>query len=412
MYYYKRIFLLSLSLILSIFLKSQKLSFPNFLETTGLELVAELAHPIKYNSGFFLPKESKCIIFHNEFYFILQFTDGWTIINFKEESGIIKSANLFNTNYILSVPFAATSMLLAYVSENKLEDDPIWKQILKYYSNGFGKELNQFNGYELTIAVLAWQWAVKVAEVEKNQNSEPPVQSSNQVTRMIDGIEVSGSSEFTRRVEEALEVIKKYDIYLYENFFENTDNKHNLVRRITYNNSNSYSTIADDGIINLHGSNAYFHHDNIFRSNRFTLANTLVHEMTHLYQHYEYSKLYNCSQYAYRLRYTYDPIEIAKHEITAYNVANEFLNKILEKVPEDGNKYIRTTVAMTINENNKKKGHYNILWEAGTYLFESRTDKPSCGQSCMTMFSKELDKFGNIYEAYAMTVRYLKWLYL
>lgn len=389
------------------------IDFPTFLESKGMEIVAQAAHPLKYKFNQFLPDKSKCTVYHDQVVYNLVYLDGGiTVVNVELERCIIKKIT-YKTNYFASIPFVSFQGMFvnSFGGKNNLQNDEVILGVVNYYENKFGKELTQFTGEELTIITLAWGWGKSM--IKLNEQEPTSSMANSFVSKTVDGIVLKGTPEFIRRIEEGLKVIETYDPKTYDDFFNVKSGSPRLVKEITFDSDPrvTISTISTSGGIKLHKGYSYYHHNNYEEANQYELAATLIHEMTHLYQNYDYTRLYSLSNYGFYKVYSYDPILRSKMELEAYDVTASFLDKVMEKAVANKSvtgRLIQMRVNKILANNEKQKKYYSILWDAGRYLFLSRIEGSECGNSCKDLFLdrlKEYAKGGVAFESMAQYYR-------
>lgn len=363
------------SLLILIFVCSHFLSygltFPEYMEKEGMKLVATLAHP----GTIWLKEESKCVIYHNVVFFHIQYEEEmYTQLKINIEDGIMKSTELISEKHWF--PVFQSSLLFEefFGLETKYVTEKTQKKIREYYEGLYKKKTGEFNGLEMTTALLSYVWAIKINTLDP---VNLPYYSDDEFskTKMIDGIKVQGTTRFVERVEDALKLIKRTDPDFYSNYFENRPGKFSLIRGIVPNIKIS-STIKDGFYIALGSGHNERYNSN---ANVYKTAGILIHEMVHLYQYYEYCKLFETTiKNGYKMSFAHDPIAIAKIEQEACEYQIAFLKKI--KINNSGQ---RSMINNAITESKEYFELQNILFEGGRYLFGSRYVDPFCGNNCL-----------------------------
>lgn len=378
----------SLFILIFIFNIGYSQLFPQFLKEKGIDIIAKCAHI----GTAYKVEESSYTLYHGEIYFDIRYEGGFqTILKVNLKDGIMRSTEIQHETHWFPT-FGSISVLTAAfgVPPEEINDNTL-KQVLAYYQNLYQKTFFQFNGTELTTLVLSYNWAAYAKEKLGQTSEKEPFSAENHTEQIVDGIKVRGNRTFVDRIVKALELIKEKDSYMYENFFAHNDNKYNLVRGIILGEPiRSYSTIRNDGYLDMANVHSQINAD-FSQSNVFLLAATLIHEAGHLYQFYEYKKLFDCNKKVFLESFSYDPVQFAKFESQAHQAALTFLDKLPK--PEDGGNPLiqkaRDHFKQQIND-------YELLRDGGIFVFENNSPQPRCGNDCLRLACEKFAAFGRL----------------
>lgn len=340
-------------------------SFEKFIQKECIQTVALCAHP-----GLILNESnSTATIFHKGVIFDLHYLDEVnTILTLYLEDGIITKIESNYDNYFFPA-FTTVSLVQIFVNAQTEEElNPLQKQIKRYYENLYGVGIEDFDGAQLTTAILAYTWADFVIQNDRTDYSGSiGTTGTPELVKIVDGITIEGQKIFVDRVVQSLSIIKTYDPDFYAIFLANSSTKYNVVKGISMNTK--YSNTIDDGhYLALHKSHEYNSDE---EHNPFCLASVIVHETVHLHQYLAYTKWFECKISNYLFGYGYDPVAIAKKELDAHKYQLRFLNMLPPDTPNIN--LLKTYSEIYITD-------YTTAMDAGYLMFDSHGS--DCGEKC------------------------------
>lgn len=381
------------------------ITFPQFLQEVGMQMMAQCAHM----ATVYYPEKSTFTLYHDVIHFDIFYEAGQrTRLNVTIENGIMTKTEVFSESHWFPT-FGSVRLLNTFVqvSEEELNKNKTLMQILTYYQNLYQKPYKEFNGTEITTAIMSYNWAVYAMEAYNNYQEDPIPQVSDKTTEQtMDGIRIIGPRPFIDRIIQALELIKEVDPGIYNSYFSSADNGPGLIKGIFLGEpGQGYSTNRGDGYLDISNIHGQRYSSNLTETNKYVMAGLLLHEMAHLYQYYKYQELFRCNQRIYRASYFHDPIQIAKVERQAYNTSISFYDTMLKAGATN------PLIKIAKQEAEQKKKSYDLVWDAGYYIFESRNPEPECGNDCGRLACEKLAAFQKIYDSKAPNVAYLQWFY-
>ena len=355
--------------------------FEAYMEEKGIRVAAFCAHP----GTRFLPDQSSTYVFHDEVFFDIRYdSDIQTVMKVNLQGGIIENVELLHDSHWY--PAFANALMLEGalgVPTEQVDKDNL-KKIRLYYERLYKKPTSQFSGLELTAGVLSYQYALYAAD--KHTSKYSMLRSSNpEVVQRVNGISIEGTRLFVQTVTQALDIIREYDPHLYTTYFAHSNDKFNLIKGIAVNERLNISTIDEGWYLVLSKDFA------IKRWSPYQLASTIVHEFRHLYQYYAYTLAFNSTAYGFLASYAHDPVRIADVEIEANESQLSFLQKILANKTSPGLAIAKEEFTLA----NKRIDLYELVREAGGWMFESRDLDPSCGSNCMRLACDTFQPFKN-----------------